>query len=217
MSPLEIRDEELYSRAQYPRSVAGTGYFRERITRSKFLFLTSVVSTWPGMRMLEVGCDHGVMLRKFETLGAECHGIDISADSVAGAAHQRIQQGYADAIPFSDAHFDLCLASHVIEHLEDPEDLVRETARVTRPGGTIALLYPWELFHGMTLIPDFVASGRIPRAASLRRIHRHLISPIIVRGLAAKHQLTEERSGMFWGFPYAVPQYFSVLRKGGLS
>jgi ubiquinone/menaquinone biosynthesis C-methylase UbiE len=151
-----------------------------------------------------------------EALGAECHGVDISADAVARANHPNIVQATADRLPHEDARFDLCVSSHVIEHLADPVGLLREAARVLKPRGTLVLLYPWELFRGMTVIPELLVNGQLPRPETLQRIHRHLVSPARVRSYGAS-AWREESSGMFWGYPYAVPQYYSVLSKTAAS
>ena len=208
-----IRDEELYSGALYPRSIPGSGAWREWITRSKFALIRSCVNIGPGTRLLEIGCDHGVLLRMLESLGAECHGVDINADAVANSRHPRIKQASAYQLPFREVSFDVCISSHVIEHLEDPEELLREAARVARQDAALVLLYPWELFRGMTVIPDLIINGHVPHPQALSRIHRHLMTPDRVRELAEPFGWRETYSGRFWGFPYLVPQYFSVLRR----
>jgi SAM-dependent methyltransferase len=211
-----VRDAELYSDKSYVRFADSTSEFRRRSTLSKFALICSRVAIRPGTRLLEIGCAEGVLLRMLETLGAECHGVDISADAVMRAKHPNVTQATADALPHDDSSFDLCISSHVIEHLQDPADLLRQAARVLRPGGVLVLLYPWELFRGMTVIPELVVNGQLPLPARLQQIHRHLVSPASVRRYGAS-AWREESSGMFWGYPYAVPQYYSVLTKTAAS
>ena len=43
--------------------------------------------------------------------------------------------GDARALPFPDASFDLVLSGGLLEHFREPEPVVREMARVLRPGG----------------------------------------------------------------------------------
>jgi SAM-dependent methyltransferase len=54
--------------------------------------------------------------------------------------------GRLDAIPFPDGHFDVSFCNAVLEHVDDPVTVVRELARVCRPGGlvylTVAFLQP---------------------------------------------------------------------------
>lgn len=46
------------------------------------------------------------------------------------------------AIPFDDASYDLVLCNHVLEHVPDDEQAMRELARVLDPGGKAILMCP---------------------------------------------------------------------------
>lgn len=62
-----------------------------------------------------------------------------------------------DQIPFDDDKFDLVVASHVIEHVDDPIKLFSELIRVCRPGGMIYLEAPSErstMLPGMPFLND---------------------------------------------------------------
>jgi SAM-dependent methyltransferase len=56
-----------------------------------------------------------------------------------------------EAIPYPDATFDLVLADNVLEHLERPELVFREVARVLKPGGRFLAKTP-NARHYMPLI-----------------------------------------------------------------
>ncbi len=47
--------------------------------------------------------------------------------------------GAGERLPFADASFDLAIAWDVVEHVQDPERLLAELARVLRPGGRVLL------------------------------------------------------------------------------
>jgi len=102
-------------------------------------------------RVLEVGCGTGVVARDLAALvgrrGAVT-AVDPSATLLArarslsrDAAGARIAFRHADGhrLPFADRRFDAVLAITVILHVEDPLRVVKEMARVARPGGRVAL------------------------------------------------------------------------------
>jgi ubiquinone/menaquinone biosynthesis C-methylase UbiE len=45
-------------------------------------------------------------------------------------------------LSFSDAQFDRVIATHVLEHVPNPHEVLREWARVLKPGGVLSLLQP---------------------------------------------------------------------------
>ena len=50
----------------------------------------------------------------------------------------------ADALnlPFDDGHFDRVIASEILEHVPDDRTAIAEIARVTKPGGRVAVTVP---------------------------------------------------------------------------
>ena len=48
----------------------------------------------------------------------------------------------ATALPYADARFDLVIANHVLEHIEDDWAALAEIRRVLRPGGSAILQVP---------------------------------------------------------------------------
>jgi demethylmenaquinone methyltransferase/2-methoxy-6-polyprenyl-1,4-benzoquinol methylase len=59
--------------------------------------------------------------------------------ALAAAAKQvRLQEGDARSLPFDDGTFDALTFTYLLRYVEDPPAVLRELARVVRPGGTIA-------------------------------------------------------------------------------
>lgn len=48
----------------------------------------------------------------------------------------------AGVLGYPDASFDRLIATHVLEHLPDPADVLREWHRVVRPGGILSIVLP---------------------------------------------------------------------------
>ncbi len=58
----------------------------------------------------------------------------------AGESHARCVRADMQSLPFEDASFDQLLCSNALTYAEKPELVIREAARVLRPGGTMVLI-----------------------------------------------------------------------------
>lgn len=91
--------------------------------------------------LLDVGCGAGFLTNRMAREGFAVTGIDLSAESLTVAerfdATKSVKYVHADAyqLPFADASFDLVTSMDFLEHVPDPARVVRECARVLRPGG----------------------------------------------------------------------------------
>lgn len=96
-----------------------------------------------GCRALDVGCGGGFLAEELARLGCQVTGVDLSeatlqvarAHAARGGLEIEYRRASGDALPFSDASFDLVYCCDVLEHVPDVERVVRESARVLRPGG----------------------------------------------------------------------------------
>jgi SAM-dependent methyltransferase len=73
--------------------------------------------------------------------GTDARGVDSDPEAVARKADAAVL-GSAEDLPFPDNTFDGVHAAHVIEHLQSPERLVEESARVLRAGGRLLVVTP---------------------------------------------------------------------------
>ncbi len=137
----------------------------------------------PGARVLDVGCGFGL-----ETLrlagkvlpGGAVTGTDLSARFVAlgrmRAAAARLAVDFVEAdaqdLPFSDGAFDATRAERVLVYVADPARAVAEMVRVTRPGGSIAIIEP-----------DFDTNTvNVPHRDITRRVLAHECDTAVVDG-----------------------------------
>jgi SAM-dependent methyltransferase len=105
----------------------------------------------PGHAVADIGCGPGEDSREMARRvapGGSVTGIDAStvmlteARARAAAAGLPVTFRHGDALnlPLADDSVDRCRADTVLQHLADPARAVAEMARITRPGGRIALV-----------------------------------------------------------------------------
>lgn len=66
----------------------------------------------------------------------------ISVSRKMDASHISVEHQNARKLDYADASFDRLIATHVLEHLERPHEVLREWCRVIRPGGVLSLVLP---------------------------------------------------------------------------
>ncbi|NYF99089.1 methyltransferase domain-containing protein [Janibacter cremeus] len=102
----------------------------------------------PRTRLLDVGCGPGSITLDLAERVGEAVGVDGSAAVIERARSAAGTKGdgrtvfeVADALalPFADDSFDVTHAHQVLQHVGDPVAVLREMARVTRPGGLVAV------------------------------------------------------------------------------
>jgi 2-polyprenyl-6-hydroxyphenyl methylase/3-demethylubiquinone-9 3-methyltransferase len=93
--------------------------------------------------VLDVGAAQGRTLLALQKLGHHAVGVEPFAEAIE-TAHRLaarvgttvdIREGAAESLPFPDRHFDVVLATSVMEHVVDLPCALREIHRVLRPGG----------------------------------------------------------------------------------
>lgn len=100
-----------------------------------------------GLNSLDIGCGVGYACMMMEAKGYKAHGIDISETALA-FARKKLPQGVfiaareSGAIDFSDTTFDAITCLGVLEHITDPQSVIREAYRVLKSGGTAVFLVP---------------------------------------------------------------------------
>jgi SAM-dependent methyltransferase len=100
-----------------------------------------------GDRVLDVACGTGNLAVIASRSGCEVHGLDIATNLIAQArARARAEglnisytEGDAEALPYDDASFDAVVSMYGVMFTPQPERIVDELRRVTKPGGMIAL------------------------------------------------------------------------------
>jgi SAM-dependent methyltransferase len=97
-----------------------------------------------GGRFLDVGCGSGDMVAAMARLGMESEGVEPSryAATKATEAGLRVTCGLLHDAAFPDASFDVVSMFHVLEHIPEPIEVLRECRRILKPGGELVIAVP---------------------------------------------------------------------------
>lgn len=101
------------------------------------------VGAGPGVRVLDAGCGSGGASLEAVRMGSVPTGVDASAALLAIARARlpsfRFEEADLEELPFADGSFDAVVAVNSVMYAADMGRAMRELARVTRPGGRIAV------------------------------------------------------------------------------
>src|SRR5687767_3183173 len=110
-------------------------------TRAKF-----VASIPENGSLLDLGSSDGGTLTHFAELRPD---LSLASSDIAGnpEAYPRgtdyVRANFdTDTLPWADATFDAITCMHVVEHLRNPGHIIRESARLLKPGGRIYIETP---------------------------------------------------------------------------
>jgi ubiquinone/menaquinone biosynthesis C-methylase UbiE len=143
---------------QNPLPIGSSARERARVAEHEQQFYLRMLQQQfrPGMRWLDAGCGHTLILpwlkdaaqieRRFLAEAGFVVGADVDPASLAASSSIRRVACNLEALSFETETFDFITCNMVVEHLAKPDVVFREFHRVLRPGGTVILLTP-NVFH----------------------------------------------------------------------
>lgn len=135
-------------------------------------------------RVLDLGCAFGFatrrLARRYDSVGIDASPLYIERAVRAGGRPAYLLAA-AHALPLRDRSFDALLLLDVIEHVPDEGAVLREVARLLRPGGALVLSVPHagllRRFDAINCCPDLVDPAEVApfrdRGRAAGELHRH--------------------------------------------
>lgn len=150
--------------------------------RRRLRCVARMTAAAPGDRILEVGCGGGHVLRLFPE--SDLVGVDVSQHMLDKARRNlrgyRVQllKGELGRLHLPVASFNRIICTEVLEHVDDPEELLDQMARLLRPDGRIVITLPNDhlvsrlrkIVNGLGVLKR-VLVGRISWGADQYHIH----------------------------------------------
>jgi SAM-dependent methyltransferase len=194
------------------------GYYTpENLTVPDFIHhrLDEIVAGFSGYRvsnrLLEVGFGAGFLLSAAARAGWNVEGVEISRSAVQHGQAQGIKAFQGELVDgrYEAGSFDVVIATELLEHVPDPGAMIREVARILRPGG---------LFWATT--PN--SRGLSPRLLGLEWSvisppeHLHLFSEKGIRDLLVRSGFRTVRIDTEGTNPYELLQFSRRKKPGDL-
>jgi ubiquinone/menaquinone biosynthesis C-methylase UbiE len=135
--------------------------------------LVALLDGRPDAAVLDLGCGAGHVafavapkVRSVVACDLAAEMLDVVARAAAqrGLANLQTRQGVAERLPFADASFDCVLSRYSAHHWRDFDAGLREAARVTRPGGIVAVVD--SITPGPALLDTFLQAIELLRDPS---------------------------------------------------
>jgi 2-polyprenyl-6-hydroxyphenyl methylase / 3-demethylubiquinone-9 3-methyltransferase len=113
------------------------------IVPARLKHFDTVVGTWRGKSVLDLGCGGGFMAEALAEKGAAVIGVDPSEAAIRAAEEHAAAQGLkidyrvgsGESIPVADHAVDCVVCVDVLEHVADLDRVLDEIKRVLKPGG----------------------------------------------------------------------------------
>jgi SAM-dependent methyltransferase len=162
----------------------------------------------PGMQVLEIGCAPGKILAWVaKILRAEVSGVDFSARGIDNAGRLFRHLGISGKLrcedvfktSFAEGTFDCVFSCGMIEHFNDPQNLVEIHVKFLKPGG-----------KALILIPNLAGIyGRVQRYLDPDILTLHnldIMNPPSLVSLAPMHLVKDVRA-----YPFGRPSAIFIL------
>jgi len=148
------------------------------------------------LSILEIGCATGALLSAFAAEGWRAVGIEIGPSMAAYARRTfglDVKTGTLESVAVDASSFDVVIATHLIEHLNDPRSFLKEAHRALSPGGRLFLITP--------NIDGFQGRLQGARWRSAIRDHLYLFSANTLRKMLQDEGFTVELLRTWGGWP----------------
>lgn len=197
-------DPAFYDEEYFLWHCGGHEVFRESkgaLLDERLQIMLELVQVKPEMRILDVGCGRGELVRHLSSMGARVWGLDFSAHALKmskntiGQGDEKrplpagLCRGNCTHLPFAGGTFDRVILSDILEHL-GPRDLaqtIEEVRRVIKSSGKVIFhTFPNRWFYSLYYplkrllwdVPRGKAGPRNPRTHFEKLMHIQELSPL---------------------------------------
>jgi len=155
--------------------------------------------------ILDIGCNKGDLVKALRNFSNEVHGCDISREAIKNSDINGLKIVSTEKLDYDDNFFDKIISSHVIEHINNLKNTVKEIERILKPNGICVLIYPFEIIRGSNNFIEATIVYKNPFCS--RKLHVNKLNPKKIQRLTTMRLI---KKGLFLA-PY--PTYYTVFKK----
>jgi SAM-dependent methyltransferase len=96
-------------------------------------------------RVLDIGCAEGRLLQSFLEYGCDCYGIEHKSypcERFLDVDRITYLSGDVDSIELEKGAFDIIILWHVLEHMDNPDDIIKRICDLLAPEGIVVIAVP---------------------------------------------------------------------------
>jgi 2-polyprenyl-3-methyl-5-hydroxy-6-metoxy-1,4-benzoquinol methylase len=151
------------------------------------LAMNAIKNEGTGLRVLELGCDDGTFAWGFAQLGHKVTAIDLDcSEAIDIHSHENIEyvEKNVEDTDYLNEEFDIVHAGEILEHVENPDKLMKLICYLSKNNGLI-----------MISVPNFKHPQHL--RTYTRRSFEKLLKEYSIEGtiLTIKHDLARKRGG----------------------
>jgi ubiquinone/menaquinone biosynthesis C-methylase UbiE len=184
------RDHDI--NAYYAKSGFLIGFIEQR----RLAIIKSMMNAKHGEKILEVGCGGGHVLSQFRE--AALTGVDVSGEMLEKArknlagSNFELRKGDIGEVGLADQSFDGIVCTEVLEHVVDPDHVLKNIQRLVKPTGRVVITFPNDvLINGLK---DVVKRAHLTAIPPFRKIgwggdhyHFHIWSVREMRAMLSRY------------------------------
>ena len=161
--------------------------------------------------LLELGSAGGFFIEAARRRGWSVRGIELSPPAAEYSKRElglEVFEGLLEDAPFEPQSFDVALADNVLEHTLRPDEVLRDLAKLLRPGG-----------HLIVIVPSYVNSIFFRGMLALKRLIPPALLGKELQKLLKFDPEDDERGG---GYPYHILEFdrqtlVKLMREAGFE
>ena len=155
--------------------------------------------------ILDMGCNKGDLVKILRNFSNKVCGCDINKEAIKNSAIDGLKIVSIERLDYDNDFFDKIVSSHVIEHIDNLENTIKEIERILKPNGICVLIYPFEIIRGSNNFIEAAIVYKNPFYS--RKLHVNKLNPKKIQELTTMRLI---KKGLFLA-PY--PTYYTVFKK----